>query len=87
MIVHIARQREKLFHLIRVINKGKEVFDKKNIKQAEMILNYLEIEEEMAEETEDRVFYNRIIEINRLKDDLNNLIETQQQAQVEQPPK
>ncbi|MEG7978788.1 MAG: hypothetical protein NY202_02575 [Mollicutes bacterium UO1] len=79
MLIHVSQQREKLARLIRVIKEGEEIFKKKDVEQIGKFLIYLEVERKMAQKSQGKVFFSKIIEINNL---VNELDSTQQQAQI-----
>jgi len=84
VIKDIYEQREKHERIIEVLSKGENALKNKNIKNAEEVLLYLELLEKLPGQKQ--VFSsNKRIEISRMKNRINSLIN--QQAQIVQNTK
>lgn len=84
VIKDIYGQRQKHENIINVLKEGKEALEHQDVENAKEILLYLQLLERLPGQKQ--VFRsNKIIEINRLKKNIDSLIS--QQAQIAQDPK
>ncbi|MCE8163695.1 MAG: hypothetical protein I3273_03735 [Candidatus Moeniiplasma glomeromycotorum] len=83
VVIDIYEQRPKHKYVIEVLNEGKEAIENKDSEGVNEVLTDLKF----LEKTEKQVFRSKLIEINKLKRDINSFLIQSQQAQIIQNTK